>query len=192
MKILGISGSPRRGGNTELLLDKALEGARGEGAEVEKIILNELSFLPCQECGACDETGVCPIPDDMQPLYKKLEETDGLVIASPIFFGSLTAQTKMFIDRCQCCWVREYILKCPIDRGESRSGLFLCVCSSNREDYFRDCEKLIKMFFASLDISYVGALFYPGIDGKREILGHPTAISDAFDAGRNLVGGKVG
>jgi multimeric flavodoxin WrbA len=192
MKILGISGSPRRSGNTELLLDRALEGAREQGAETEKIILNELSFLPCQECGDCDETGVCPITDDMQPLYGKLEESDALIIASPIFFGSLTAQTKMFIDRCQCYWVSKYILKRPRNKVKPRSGLFLCVCSSNREDYFRDSEKLMKMFFASLDISYVGALFYPGINGKGEILSHPTALSDAFNAGRSLAGGKIG
>ena len=191
MKILGISGSPRRGGNTELLFDKALDGAREAGAEAEKVILNELSFLPCQECGDCDETGACPIPDDMQPVYGKLEDADTLTLASPIFFGSLTAQTKMFIDRCQCYWVAKYILKNTSSKRNKQTGFFLCVGGQNREDFFHNAEKLVKLFFASLNITYAGALFYPGINGKGEILNHPTAMKEAFDAGRSLAEGKA-
>ena len=97
MKVLGISGSPRRGGNTDILLDRILEGTESKGAEVEKIILNKLKFVPCQECENIKDDGTCIIEDDMQLVYEKIKQSDALILASPIFFGSLSAQTKMMI-----------------------------------------------------------------------------------------------
>ena len=101
MNILGINGSPRIGGNTDILLDKALEGAKDKGAVIEKIILNTFKFSPCQECENIKDDGTCIVEDDMQIIYKKIEEADAVILASPIFFGSLSAQTKMMIDRFQ-------------------------------------------------------------------------------------------
>ena len=106
-KVLGISASPRRGGNAEVLLDAALSGAAGAGAIVEKIILNELCLKPCQACDGCSKTGACIIKDDMRQIYKKVDETDALIVASPIYFGSLAAQAKIMIDRFQPYWVRK-------------------------------------------------------------------------------------
>ena len=111
MKVLGINGSPRIGGNTDILLDKVLEGAESRGAQTEKVILNRLKFSPCQECENMRDDGTCLVEDDMQPLYKKIGEADAIVLASPIFFGSLSAQTKMMVDRFQCLWRAKYILK---------------------------------------------------------------------------------
>jgi multimeric flavodoxin WrbA len=187
MKVLGICGSPRRGGNTELLLDRALEGATSAGAEVEKVILNELNFSPCQECGDCDETGECTTQDDMQALYQKLEEADGIILASPIFFGSLSAQTKMMIDRFQCWWAAKYLLKKPrAEKRESRRGIFICVGGMKREDFFQAAVKLVKIWFTNINVVYEGDLFYPGIDEKGVILGHLTALKDAFAVGKDL------
>lgn len=188
MKVLGISGSPRRGGNTEFLLNKALEGASSAGAEVEKIVLNDLNFSPCQECGGCDDSGECTVEDDMQMVYQKLEEADGVILASPIFFGSLSAQTKMMIDRFQCWWVAKYVLKQPrSEKKESRRGVFICVGGMKREDFFQGAVKLVKIWFANLNVVYENDLFYPGIDEKGAILNHPTALKEAFAAGERLV-----
>ena len=126
MNVLGINGSPRMGGNTDILLDKALEGAQGKGSEIEKVILNTLKFSPCQECEVLKDDGSCIINDDMQPLYKKIKESDAIILASPIFFGSLTAQTKMMIDRFQCAWRARYILKKDIFK-KKRCGAFISV-----------------------------------------------------------------
>lgn len=188
MKVLGILGSPRKGGNTDLLLDKALEGTGGAGVEVEKVILNDLNFSSCQECGGCDESGECTVEDDMQMIYRKLEEADGVILASPIFFGSLSAQTKMMIDRFQCWWVAKYVLKQPrAERKESRRGIFLCVGGQKREDFFQGAVKLVKIWFANLNVVYAGDLFYSGIDKKGAILSHPTASKEAFAVGEKLV-----
>ena len=110
MKVVGISGSPRRGGNSEILLDRALEGARSQGWEAEKIALSQLKFLPCQECAGCAKTGKCVLNDDMQLIYEKLTDSQALILASPIFFGSLAAQVKAMIERYQCRWVAKYLL----------------------------------------------------------------------------------
>jgi multimeric flavodoxin WrbA len=167
-------------------LREALAGAQSAGAEVKEIVLNDLDFCACQECGGCDETGECTYDDDMQAVYQKLEEADRIVLASPIFFGSLPAQVKMMIDRCQCLWVTKYLLKKPMPDKSKRKGIFICVGGMNRQDFFEASKKLVKIFFANLNISYAGDLFYPGIDEKGAILNHPTAIKEAFEIGRRL------
>lgn len=187
MKVLGIAGSPRQDGNTRILLHEALAGAKSVGAQVEEIVLNDLCFCACQECGGCDDTGECINDDDMQALYQKLETTDRIVLASPIFFGSLPAQVKMMIDRCQCLWVAKYILKKPLPDKTKRKGLFICVGGMNRYDFFEGARKLVEIFFANLNVTYAGDLFYPGIDEKGGIKGHPTAIKEAYEIGRSLV-----
>ncbi len=187
MKVLGIAGSPRKGGNTRTLLQEALAGAQNAGAQVEEIVLNDIDFCACQECGDCDETGECTQDDDMQELYQKFKETDSIILASPIFFGSLPAQVKMMIDRCQCLWVAKYVLKRPLPDKNRRKGVFICVGGMNRQDFFEGAKKLVKIFFATLNISYAGDLFYPGIDQKGEIVNHPTATKEAYQLGKRLV-----
>ena len=100
MKVLGIMGSPRIKGNTDLLLDEALKGAQSQGAEVEKIVVDKLKIAPCREYYGCLRDGNCVIRDDMDDIYPKLLEADGIIVASPIFFYGLTAQLKALIDRC--------------------------------------------------------------------------------------------
>jgi multimeric flavodoxin WrbA len=184
MKVLGISASPRRQGNTELLLDKALQGAREAGAETEKIVLNEKHYSPCLECGGCDQTGICTVQDEMQEIFRHLDIADAIIVASPIFFGSITAQLKMLIDRHQCYWIKKYVLK---RTRAKRQGLFICVGGQNRQDYFQNAEKLVRIFFANIDVIYTGGLFYPGINDKGEINGHDSALQEAFEQGRGLV-----
>ncbi len=113
MRVLGISGSPRRGGNTDLLLAEVIRGAASRGAEVKTIILNDLDFIACQHCDACLKQGKCKYQDDMQMIYRELEQADRIVLASPIHFMGVTAQMKVMIDRCQALWVRKYLLKLP-------------------------------------------------------------------------------
>ena len=99
MKILGLSCSPRRQGNTEILLGEVLNGAQQEGAEVELYSVIGKAVEPCDGCRACNETGECHIKDDMQNLYDKLLESDGIIFGTPVYFYSMTAQAKAIIDR---------------------------------------------------------------------------------------------
>lgn len=188
IKILGISGSPRKNGNSETLLDNALEGALSKGAEIEKICLRDFEIAPCQECGGCDTTGKCVVDDDMQKIYPKLFDCGRLILASPIFFVGLTAQTKAFIDRCQCLWVAKYRLKkVPWVTNIKRKAIFISVCGSNFPYMFEGAKYTVKAFFNTLDFSYEAELFFRNIDEKGDIKKNAAALQKAFELGTNIV-----
>jgi multimeric flavodoxin WrbA len=99
MKILGLCCSPRKGGNTELVLEEVLKGARQEGAETELYHVSGKNIKPCDGCEACRETGNCHIKDDMQELYVKLLESRGIIFGIPSYYYSMSGQAKIIIDR---------------------------------------------------------------------------------------------
>lgn len=187
MKVLGIAGSPRRDGNTDMLLAEVLKGAASRGAEVETIVLNDLNISPCQHCSACYETGECRYDDDMQMVYRKLAAADSIVLASPIQFMSITAQAKIMIDRCQALWARKYRLKLPpLGDDRKRKGFFVSVGALKKADLFQPALATVKAFFATLNISYAGELTFQGVDEKGDIVNHPDAVKQAYLAGQRL------
>lgn len=186
MYILGINGSPRKGGNTDILLDKLIGATAARGAKTEKIVLAGLKFSPCQECDKTRDDGTCIIEDDMQPLYEKIKEADAIVLASPIFFGSLSAQTKMMIDRFQCLWRAKYIFKKDVFK-KKREGYFICVEASQKEEFFRNAKSIVKNFFTTVNVDYKEELFCPGVDGKADILKHPHLLKKAFELGERII-----
>jgi multimeric flavodoxin WrbA len=99
MKILILNGSPREKGNSAVLAQRAAEGARAAGAEVESVYLHGLDIRPCDACDLCTESGSCVIEDDMQPLYPKLAAADAILLASPVYWFTFSAQLKLCIDR---------------------------------------------------------------------------------------------
>jgi multimeric flavodoxin WrbA len=189
MKIVGIYGSPRTGGNTELLLGEFLRGCREAGAEVEEFFLRDLKITPCLEIYACKKDGNCPIDDDMKILYARFAEADGLAIASPIFFYAVSAQLKAMIDRCQAMWARKYILHQTISAGEKkRKGVFLAVGGSKGGKIFEGPLLTMKYFFDALDVNFYRSLLFKEIDAKGDILKHPTAMAEAFALGKEFAG----
>ena len=181
MYILGISGSPRIGGNTDILLEKALEGARSKGAKVEKIILNELKMVPCQECDDTLQDGSCKINDDFQKVSEKVKKADGVILASPIFFGSLSAQTKMMVDRYQCAW------RYRKQASEKKPGALILVEASTRDDFLANAKSIAKNFFASAQIAYKDELLCKGIDEKGAILKHADKLDAAQSLGEKMI-----
>jgi len=99
MLVLGISGSPRAGGNTEVMVKEALEGAKLVGAEIELISLAGKKVCGCESCPECGSKGRCIIMDDMQSIYPRMVAADAIIMGSPIYFGMISAQTKALIDR---------------------------------------------------------------------------------------------
>ena len=185
MRVLGIMGSPRIKGNTDLLLDEALEGARGQGAEVEKLLVDRLNIAPCREYYGCLKDGNCVIRDDMDDIYPRLLEADGVVVASPIFFYGLTGQVKALIDRCQALWARKYVLK-QSPPNSARKGAFIGVGATRGERLFDGSILTVQYFFKAIGVRYVDELLVRGVDRRGEIKEHPTALSDAFELGRRL------
>jgi multimeric flavodoxin WrbA len=100
MKIVGIVGSPRQGGNTEILTRIALEEIEKEGLETELISLAGKRIEPCDGCGACRNTGKCHIKDDFEAIHAKMDEADGIILATPVYFGAATPQMTSLISRC--------------------------------------------------------------------------------------------
>ena len=186
--ILGIAGSPRQGGNTELLLDQALSGARSAGASTEKIILARLNIQGCTGCGRCADTGRCVIKDDMGLLYGKLREMEAIIVAAPIFFLGLPSQLKGAIDRCEAFWMLKTNLGKSVSlTGRKRPGVFISVAGApDEKDIFAPARRIIKAFFNTIDVRYFGELFIPEIEAKGKIRDHPTALAEAYALGARL------
>jgi len=190
MKILALNGSPRMGGNTEILLEETLKGVKEQGGEVTVYNLNSLTLRPCQHCGGCDATGRCVIQDDMQAIHKDVRTSDRIIIASPIFFFSVSAQTKMVIDRCQAFWAEKYVHKKPVPPGPfGRKGLLLLVggMKQNEKNQGYLCaEATTRAFFRTVNVQEHLTLAYDHVDEKEAIRKHPTALKEVYEAGRKL------
>ena len=184
MKVLGIMGSPRLKGNTDLLLDEALKGAESRGAETEKIIADKLKIGPCREIYACLKDGNCAIRDDMDDLYLKILAADAVIIASPIFFYTVSAQLMPLISRCQALWARKYVLKSmniPV-----KKGAFIAVGATRGAKLFDGPKLTIKYFFQAINSEYKEELLIRGVDKKGEIKDHPGFLTDAYELGKRL------
>lgn len=188
-KVLALMGSPRRGGNSDLLLDSLIEGARESGAEVEKIWIRRLKFQPCLEINYCQKTGECILKDDMTAIYPKLLEAEIVVLASPVFFMGVSADAKALIDRCQSFWARKYMLKKPVPlppTGRPRRGIFISTAGHKNPVVFNGSRATTKTFFDTVDAEYSRELLYGGMDDKEDIKDHPSALTDAYEVGRSL------
>lgn len=186
-EILGLLGSPFHGGDSELLFREVLRGAEAQGAVPTVFRIADLSISPCPECIGCYETGICIIEDDYQKVAGALRTADALVFASPVYFGGVTAQAKALIDRTQAFWIEKYKLKrrwrAPDDRPRA---LFVSTAGSARASQFDGALKEANAFFAATDFEFAGTLLFGGLDQRGSITSHPTALQEAYEAGRAL------
>jgi multimeric flavodoxin WrbA len=189
MKILGILGSPRRQGNSEILLMAFLQGAREGGAAVTEVFLRDRKISPCQEIYHCFKDGTCPIKDDMQGLYDQLLEADVVVLATPIFFYGVSAQAKAMMDRTQALWARRYVIKKDFPGG-NRQGVLLAVGATKGRLLFVGARLTAKYFFDALNVRYAAELLVRGVDEKGAIKERPEVLEQARDLGRRLAQGE--
>lgn len=188
MKVISLNGSPRVGGNTELLLTQAERAAQTAGHEVKRFNLNKMQIKPCQDCGGCEKTGTCVIQDDMTEIYHAIREADRIIVASPVFFFGLSAQTKAVIDRSQAFWCEKYLLKKPLAEGPNgRRGLLLLVGGMKKDIGIQCSEATAKAFFRTVSVPKHETLGFLEVDQKGAILQHKTALGDAYQAGERLV-----
>jgi multimeric flavodoxin WrbA len=185
-KIIAIYGSPRRKGNTATLLKKAVEGAQDSGADVEEIVLRDLKISPCLEIYGCLQAGECAIKDDFQMVRDKILNSRGLILASPVFFYTVSSHTKMLMDRFQSLWVKKYwVDKAP--KGQqvnSRKGLFISVGATRGKKLFDGMLLSIKYFFDVLDMELWKTLLYRQLDFQDDVLKHPEYLEEAYQAGK--------
>ena len=186
--ILAIYGSPRRKGNTSLLLKQAVQGAKEQGAEVEEVFLRDLKMAPCLEIYGCKKDGRCVIQDDFQGLYDSLLSCNGIMLASPIFFYTVSAHTKILMDRCQSLWVKRYVLEKAVrGAGERvRKGLFVSVGATSGKKLFEGTLLTVRYFFDVFDAELWRYLLYRSLDFEGDVLNHPDYLQEAYRAGKEL------
>jgi multimeric flavodoxin WrbA len=187
-QIVAIYGSPRRRGNTATLLKHAVQGAVDAGAQVNEIILRDLKISPCLEIYACKKEGRCAIKDDFHNVVDQILSANGLLLASPIFFYTVSAHTKILMDRCQSLWVKKYwIDKVPFGQWEpKRKGVFISVGATKGKKLFNGVLLTVKYFFDVLDMELFRSLLYRGLEFEGDILKYPEYLEDAYEAGKAL------
>jgi multimeric flavodoxin WrbA len=193
MIVLGIYGSPRQGGNSDELLDAALAGAAEEGAEVDRIYARKLKNLSgCLECGGCDDTGECVVPDDMEEVYPRLDAAGAVILSAPVFFYNMPAQVKALVDRAQARWSRRMLEKSKEERKsyDRGRGWLIAVGATRGENLFTGMELTAKYFYDALDMSYQGALTARGLEGKGEAGEREELLAQARELGRRAARGE--
>ena len=191
MDILTFLGSPRKKGNSEILTEAVLEGVKQAGGSPEIIRLCDLKISPCISCGGCDKTGMCVVEDDMTPLYDKIITIDKIIVASPIFFYGITAQTKAFIDRTQALWNRKRLLQ---KKGEwlenpKRMGFFISVAATRGARIFEGAVLTMKYGFDAMGINYGGDFLITGPDRRGDMKKYEQKLTEAREAGKNFISG---
>ena len=187
-RIVAIYGSPRRGGNTARLTDQAAAGAAEAGASVEKVVLRELDISPCLEIYGCKKDGRCVINDDFQRLYDLCLDCQGMILSSPIFFYTVSAHTKIMMDRFQSLWVKKYWID-GVKFGQwepRRRGLFISVGATHGKRLFDGALDTVRYFMDVLDMELGQSLLYRGLDAKGEVERRPEYLGEARAAGAAL------
>ena len=187
-KITAIFGSPRRNGNSSMLLQKAVAGAKTKGADVTEVVLRDMQISPCLEIYGCKKKGHCVIQDDFQDIIQEVLSSDGIMLASPIFFYTVSAHTKIFMDRCQSLWVKKYWIDGvhPKNWIVKRKGLFISVGATRGKKLFDGALLTVKYFFDVLDTELSKTLLFRELDFKGDVLKHPKMLASAFHSGQQL------
>ena len=168
VKVLALMGSPRKGGNCDLLLDDFLRGVRAGGREAEKVSINDLNISPCRECLACYETGECAIEDEMKTLSPRLLEADKLILAAPIFFYGFPAQFKALIDRGQVFWARKHLLGLSPPRPD-RPAFAILVGATGGKKLFDGALLTLTYFLETLGVKLRGKLLLRKVGEPEEL-----------------------
>jgi multimeric flavodoxin WrbA len=177
MKILALIGSPRKSGNTDILVDEILKGCDQRGHKNEKLYLYDFDIEPCIDCRACKKDDfICPIKDGMQEIYQKMEEADLIIFGTPLYWYGPTGKMKLLIDRMR-----------PFVANNKLEGKKYALVSPSEEgaDACRPLVDMFNMSFDYLKMRFIGTLLAKAYE-KGEILGSPEALEKAFEFGISL------
>jgi len=194
INVLGIAASPRRGGNSDLLLDRALAAAAEAGANVERVVVARLRIAPCIACDGCWKAGRCVVPDDFQEVYEKLVVAERVILATPVYFMAVSAQAKAFIDRCQCGWARKYVLEQPLPptpSGQPRRGALITTAGHHVPSGFRCAAMTMRYFLDTLDAEFADELHVGDVDEKGAVRERPDMLEAAYALGKQLLGQPI-
>ncbi len=177
-KVLGIVGSPRRDGNTEILVDEVLAGAAEAGAEIEKVFLNDLDVGPCQACDSCRAAGQCVQEDDMQALLETMQGSDVWVLGTPVYWWGPTAQFKSFFDR----WYGARQV-----RFEGRPVVLVIPLGGGSASYARHTVGMLTDALEYLRMELVATVVAPGAYSLGAVRRHAEVMAAARRVGREVI-----
>ena len=189
VRVAGIVGSPRKGMNTDTLVTQALAGAQSVGAETAKIYLYDLEIRPCQACGESPSPDYCSYKDGMEMVYDLLETVDALVIGSPAYYDSISAQLKLLIDRSNCL---TEMITLPDGKVTFRSkirkrkkGIFIWVADFSRDP--KHALATIRLWCNDVNVELVDTLIVTGSDRGEGARKREDFLCKAFEPGVSLV-----
>ena len=194
MKVCGIVGSPNKKGNVDLLVSQVLKGASSQGAETQKLYLNDMDIQPCQDCGVDPYPNYCRIQDDMALVYAVLESWDVIVLGSPVYFDTVSAQTKLAIDRCNCLtalvkrpdgtWATERRVK------KRKKGVLIAVAGGTDQE-FDTVLVTVRAFFDWANVELVETILHANPDNELGSVRKDGAkTAQAFKLGSQIVRGS--
>lgn len=189
VKILAINGSPRKNGNTETVLDAFLKGAADAGAETKKVRLADVNFKCCKGCNACHKKGLCIIKDDLSAYFDEVLKADILVLASPIYSMTVTAEMKAFIDRGQFLWAQKFITKTLVFNEEhlkKHIGVFMSTSGQPVDGIFNAAFPVVRAFFNDAGFTYSENVLFAGMDAHGGVKSWPESVDDAYSRGREI------
>ena len=186
--VVGVAGSPRRNGNSDVMLEAALAAAAVAGARVERIVPSRDGVSACRGCNACSRDGVCIQRDGMIEVYPLLDAADAFVVATPVFFASVPSTLKALLDRFQPYWARRYVLKQPAP--PARPGALL-IAAGGGDPYGHGCaESPTRSAFSVLGVHFGEAIVAEPVDAAHDVLGMPEVLEACRIAGARLGAGE--
>ena len=176
MNVLILNSSPRKGGNSDVLCQQFAKGAEEAGHQVEKIDLREKKLSPCLACYACMKEHICAIRDDMAGIFTQMQQADVIVLSSPVYFYSLSAQLKMLIDRC----LVDY------KRLAGKKFYFIVTAADPRHEAADETLAAFRGFLRCLPgAEEKGIIYGTGTWDKGDVYKHP-AFSQAYQMGKEV------
>lgn len=187
IKIAAIHGSPRKNQNSDTLLEAILEGMKIEPYQVRHIYTATEDIKPCTACNACLKHQGCVIDDYMQEAYKVLDEADMVITTTPVYFHSVTAQLKTFIDRTQAVWGSKYVLESTMISRKRRLGFAICTGGPPEEKSYFDCTlKVLDIYHKCINAKLVGTITIANVDNKH-VKDREDVLEQARQEGRKLI-----
>lgn len=184
MKVLGIIGSPRKGSNSGALAEQVIGGAASKWAQAECVTLSDLSIAPCKACAACKQTGgKCVQKDDMVGLVEKMKTADAFVLATPVYYGDVTAQMKTWIDRCYCLMDMQFNSEL-----KGKRVALVTTCAQPQDDMVEHTLKTLHQFCGFNQMQVVGEIKGAGLLMPGEATGKADLTKAAGELGEKLAG----
>ena len=189
MRVLGIYTSPRKGGNTDILMDELLRGAAEAGADTATLYARKLKIGPCIGCDRCIELGHCFQKDDYPQVEEELDKADAIAFATPVHFYTVSTQAMILIGRVQAQWNQKYVNEKPEYKDRPhRPGALISVGATKGKTLFDGLRMTVKYYFDAINVDLAHELCVRSVDHKGDIKQHPDLLKQAYDMGRTLAG----